>query len=178
VTFDDSRIAPDELAHIFDLFVQSEHTAFFWAGAFAWMGTGCVLNARRCARLHCFISGPVLWLGVIAAALVGIGIVSAPHALEDVVDATVILAALSWLPECLLSRHASVSGPLSAPCCENRTGAATPRPAVADTGDRAASLLQLLPRARSGDREGTPSLQRNVNKFNSVQNTNHAPLPL
>ena len=39
--------------------------AFVWAGAFAWMGTGCLLNARRCSRLHCFISGPVLWLGSI-----------------------------------------------------------------------------------------------------------------
>lgn len=79
--------------------------AFLWAGAFAWMGTGCVLNARRCARLHCFISGPVLWLGAIAAALVGIGILSAPHALEDVVNATVVLALLSWLPERFWGRY-------------------------------------------------------------------------
>lgn len=72
-----------------------------WAGAFAWMGTGCVLNALRYARLHCYISGPVLWLGALAASLVGIGIVSAPHALEDVVNATVILVVVSWLPEWL-----------------------------------------------------------------------------
>jgi hypothetical protein len=65
------------------------------------MGTGCVLNALRYARLHCYISGPVLWLGAIAASLVGIGIVSAPHALEDVVNATVILVVVSWLPEWL-----------------------------------------------------------------------------
>ncbi len=34
--------------------------AFLWAGAFAWMGTGCLLNARRCSRLHCFISTGLL----------------------------------------------------------------------------------------------------------------------
>lgn len=79
--------------------------AFLWAGAFAWMGTGCVLNALRCARLHCFISAPVLWLGAIAAALVGLGIVSAPHALEDVVNATVILVVMSWLPEWFRGRY-------------------------------------------------------------------------
>ncbi|MGH8317443.1 MAG: hypothetical protein ACREUL_05625 [Steroidobacteraceae bacterium] len=79
--------------------------AFLWAGAFAWMGTGCVLNARRCARRHCFISGPALLLGAIAAALVGFGIVSAPHALEDIVNATVISVALSCLPEWFSGRY-------------------------------------------------------------------------
>ncbi|MGH8319846.1 MAG: hypothetical protein ACREUL_18060 [Steroidobacteraceae bacterium] len=78
---------------------------FLCAGVFAWMGTGCALNARRCARLHCFISGPVLWLGAVAAALVGFRIVSAPHALEDVVNATVVLAVLSWLPEWFWGRY-------------------------------------------------------------------------
>src|SRR5258708_2229969 len=32
------------------------------AVAFAWMATGCLLNARRCHRVHCYISGPVLLL--------------------------------------------------------------------------------------------------------------------
>ncbi|MGH8220060.1 MAG: hypothetical protein ACREUT_16075 [Steroidobacteraceae bacterium] len=82
--------------------------AFLWAGAFAWMGTGCALNAWRCARRHCFISGPVLWLGAMAAALVGTGIVSAPHALEDVVNATVVLAVVSWLPEWFWGRYHTV----------------------------------------------------------------------
>jgi hypothetical protein len=79
--------------------------AFLWAGAFAWMGTGCLLNARRCARLHCFISGPVLWLGAVITALMGFGIVSAPHALGDVVNATVVLVVLSWLPEWFWGRY-------------------------------------------------------------------------
>jgi hypothetical protein len=74
-------------------------TASIWAAAFAWMGTGCVLNALRCARLHCFISGPVLWLGAIASALVGSGVLSGRHALGDVVNITSALAVLSVLPE-------------------------------------------------------------------------------
>jgi hypothetical protein len=74
-------------------------TASIWAVAFAWMGTGCVLNALRCARLHCFVSGPVLWLGAIAAALVGSGVLPGRHALGDVVNITSALAILSFLPE-------------------------------------------------------------------------------
>jgi len=80
--------------------------AFIWAGAFAWMGTGCLLNARRCARLHCFISGPALWLGAIAAALVGSGIISGPHALSNVVSITIVLAMLSCVPEMIWGRYA------------------------------------------------------------------------
>lgn len=80
--------------------------AFVWAGAFAWMGTGCLLNARRCARLHCFISGPVLWLGAIAAALVGGGIIPGAHALNIVVSLTAVLALLSFVPEMIWRKYA------------------------------------------------------------------------
>ena len=75
------------------------HSAFIWAAAFAWMGTGCLLNALRCARRHCFISGPVLWLGAIAAALVGFGVLSGWNVLGGAVNVTLLLAALSFLPE-------------------------------------------------------------------------------
>ena len=74
-------------------------TALIWAVAFAWMGTGCVLNALRCARLHCFISGPVLWLGAIAAALAGIGVLSGRNALSYVINITAGLAVLSFPSE-------------------------------------------------------------------------------
>ncbi|MGH9693146.1 MAG: hypothetical protein ACRD5Z_03305, partial [Bryobacteraceae bacterium] len=29
-------------------------TTAIWAVALAWMGAGCVLNARRCHRMHCY----------------------------------------------------------------------------------------------------------------------------
>lgn len=79
---------------------------FTWATVFVWMGTGCLLNARRCARLHCFISGPVLWLGAIAAILVGSGLVVMTHALNNVVWITVVLALLSCVPEMIWGKYA------------------------------------------------------------------------
>jgi hypothetical protein len=75
--------------------------ALLWAALFAWMGTGCLLNALRCARLHCFISGPVLWLGAIASGLVGLGVISTRHVLADVIDVTAVLVVLSCVPEWL-----------------------------------------------------------------------------
>lgn len=80
-------------------------TASIWAAALAWMGTGCVLNALRCARLHCYISGPVLWLGAVATVLVGIGVFSGQHALSDSVNVTLLLALLSFVPEWALGRY-------------------------------------------------------------------------
>lgn len=74
-------------------------TAFAWAVALAWMGTGCALNALRCGRRHCFISGPVLWLGAIAAGLVGLGVLSGRNTLGEAVNGALALAALSFLSE-------------------------------------------------------------------------------
>src|SRR6185437_9266640 len=81
-------------------------TALLWAVSLAWMGTGCALNAARCGRRHCFISGPVLWLGAIAAALVALGVLTEPNALGDAVNGALALAALSFLSECFWGSYA------------------------------------------------------------------------
>jgi len=49
-------------------------TAIIWMVSFVWMGTGCILNARRCHRLHCYISGPAFLLGAAALGLFAAGI--------------------------------------------------------------------------------------------------------
>ena len=74
-------------------------TALIWAVALAWMGTGCTLNALRCGRRHCFISGPILWLGAITTGLVALGLISGQNALGDAVNGTLALAVLSFLSE-------------------------------------------------------------------------------
>lgn len=74
-------------------------TALIWAIALAWMGTGCALNAFRCGRRHCLISGPVLWLGAIATLCVALGVLSGRNALGEIVNGTIALAALTFLSE-------------------------------------------------------------------------------
>lgn len=81
-------------------------TAFVISMAFAWMGTGCLLNARRCRRLHCFFTGPALWLGAIGAALVGAGVITGAQALNIVVWGTVALVLLSKVPEAIWGKYA------------------------------------------------------------------------
>jgi hypothetical protein len=80
--------------------------AWVWAASLAWMAAGCLLNARRCHRLHCYISGPVLLLGAGAAVSLASGFIDlGPHALNNVVSVTFVLALLSFAPEFLWKRY-------------------------------------------------------------------------
>lgn len=74
--------------------------AIVWMVSFVWMGTGCVLNARRCHRLHCYISGPAFFLGAAALGLFAGGIaLLGPHALKNIISITPAVALLSFVPE-------------------------------------------------------------------------------
>ena len=51
--------------------------AVIWTVALLWMGTACLLNARRCGRTHCRYTGPY-YLAMIAPVLIlASGIISA-----------------------------------------------------------------------------------------------------
>ena len=59
-------------------------SAIFWslgrpyllAVAFTWAGLACVVNAKRCGRFHCHITGP-LYLGLgLVSGLTGLGILN------------------------------------------------------------------------------------------------------
>jgi hypothetical protein len=74
---------------------------------FLWMATGCLLNAMRCHRLHCYISGPVLLVGAIFAALTAADVIQVSlRTFDNAVGATLILALLSFLPEIIWKRYA------------------------------------------------------------------------
>jgi hypothetical protein len=71
-----------------------------------WMGTGCILNARRCHRLHCYISGPTFFLGAAALALSVAGVAfKGPHSLNNIVGITLTVASLSFVPEMIWRKY-------------------------------------------------------------------------
>lgn len=47
-----------------------------WAAALGTMGIGCIWNALRCHRVHCYATGPFFLVMAIIALLYGLGAVS------------------------------------------------------------------------------------------------------
>ncbi len=58
-----------QAAIVAGLFVPVLVRTVIWIVALAWMGTACILNARRCGRTHCCYTGPY-YLAMIAPVLV------------------------------------------------------------------------------------------------------------
>lgn len=58
-----------QAAIVAGLFVPVPVRATIWIVALIWMGTACLLNARRCGRTHCRYTGPY-YLVMIAPVLV------------------------------------------------------------------------------------------------------------
>ena len=50
------------------LFVSAPIRTALWIVALIWMGSACILNARRCGRTHCRYTGPY-YLAMIAPTL-------------------------------------------------------------------------------------------------------------
>lgn len=48
-----------------------------WVIALAWMGTACIVNARRCGRTHCRYTGPYYLAMIFPVLVLGFGIVAA-----------------------------------------------------------------------------------------------------
>jgi hypothetical protein len=78
-----------------------------WLGipAFSVMGFGCLANAARCGRLHCYLMGPSFLL---AALYLGAALLRAvPFAPAALIDAVFALVILSFLIEIPLGRYRS-----------------------------------------------------------------------
>jgi len=54
------------------------HTAA-WTLAFTVGAAGCLTNARRCGRLHCFFTGPLYLLAAVSSLLYGLGMLPLGH---------------------------------------------------------------------------------------------------
>jgi hypothetical protein len=48
---------------------------WLWIPAFLIMGVGCLVNASRCGRLHCYITAPIFLLAAVYVALSAVNIV-------------------------------------------------------------------------------------------------------
>lgn len=87
---------------------QPRTVVWILALALAWMGTGCLVNAQRCGRLHCYLAGPILLAGAAVAGLLGAGVLSlGAGGLNLMLWTTFGLVVLSLLPELVWGKYPS-----------------------------------------------------------------------
>ncbi len=73
-----------------------------FAGGYAWMGIACLVNARRCGRRHCFLTGPLFLTACVVILLIGTGVIAwGPHGLLYAVWGAAALVPLTFIPEWL-----------------------------------------------------------------------------
>jgi len=58
------------------LFAPIAARAAIWTIALVWMGTACILNARRCGRTHCRYTGPYYLAMIAPVILLASGLVT------------------------------------------------------------------------------------------------------
>jgi len=78
-----------------------------WVVALAIMGAACIVNALRCGRVHCYITGPFFLLMALAALLYGLGIMHLGGNGWNLLGLIGLIGtiALWWLPEMFLGRY-------------------------------------------------------------------------
>lgn len=86
------------------------HRGGVWlpVAAFVVMGAGCLVNAARCRRLHCYVTGPLCLLAAIWYLLLALGL-APPH--PRVAGPVIIaIAALAYLAEIPFGRYRQPKG--------------------------------------------------------------------
>jgi hypothetical protein len=78
-----------------------------WAVAFMTMGTACIVNALRCGRVHCYLTGPFFYLIAIVAVLHGLGIAPLSALSWNVMSLVAFVAGITlyYLPERLFGKY-------------------------------------------------------------------------
>jgi hypothetical protein len=66
-----------QAAVLIGLLVPVPVRAVLWTVALAWMGTACLLNARRCGRTHCRYTGPFYLAMIVPVLALASGVVAA-----------------------------------------------------------------------------------------------------
>ena len=78
-----------------------------WTAALATMGTACVVNALRCGRLHCYLTGPFFLALAVVALLFGLGVVPLGRNGWNLIGLATLVGAifLCCVPEWLFGTH-------------------------------------------------------------------------
>jgi len=81
----------------------SAERPWLWVPALAVAGSACVLNAWRCGRLHCYVTGPLFLIAAAATVLDALGVVAIGG--HYILLAVFVGAALACGLECVWGKY-------------------------------------------------------------------------
>jgi hypothetical protein len=89
------------------LHVGATWLTVIWSASLLIMGSGCIANAARCGRTHCYLTGPFFVLMALATVLYGFGILPLGSNGWDLIGLTTLIggAVLGCLPEMLYGKY-------------------------------------------------------------------------
>ena len=88
-------------------FVEAFARMLLWTPALLVAGAACIVNARRCGRLHCYVTGPLYLVAALASLLVGMRLALLPWSWIAlwVIGGT----ALAYIPEWIRGKYVTVT---------------------------------------------------------------------
>ena len=91
--------------------LTGSYQGVIWPIVLAWMGGACLVNAKRCGRRHCYLTGPFFFLLAAASLLYGLGILRlGPHGWSTLAAALLAGAVLlTCIPEWIWGRYTNSS---------------------------------------------------------------------
>jgi hypothetical protein len=89
------------------LAISSVWRAVVWTAALATMGGACIVNAIRCGRVHCYLTGPFFLLMAFVALSYGLGILHLGGNGWNLLGLITLIGAITlwYLPEMLLGKY-------------------------------------------------------------------------
>jgi hypothetical protein len=87
--------------------VSSSWRTVVWTAALGINGGACIVNALRCRRVHCYITGPFFLVMALVTFLYGLGVVPLGRNGWNLIGLTILIGAivLGCLPEMFLGRY-------------------------------------------------------------------------
>ena len=72
-----------------------------WTAALSVMGIGCIANAARCGRVHCYLTGPFFLVMALVTVLFGLGVMPLGRNGWSLIGLTILVGAIALccLPE-------------------------------------------------------------------------------
>lgn len=84
-----------------------QYFAIVWPAVLTFMGVACWLNARRCGRVHCYVTGPFFLLLALVGLLYGLGVVPLGARGWSMLSIALVVGSvvLVYVPEWLFGRY-------------------------------------------------------------------------